>query len=820
MADDERQKVKVATNAAGKVHMRNSAGAPVTVAPNDVQGAIDQGYQLETPEAVEERHLQDRRGGLGQQLLAAGEGAIRGIPLVGGALTQAAVALGGEDYRQAMQEREEANPNAALAGEVGGALGSALLTGGESEAAEVAEGAGEAASGGGLLSRLGRVLGSPASIEAKLGEGAGEAAQGLAARFGVTGGMGQSIARALGSGAAEGAAYGASYSQADAALEGTDWTADRALAGIRDGALYGMAGSLGAAALEKAGKKIISAMTEGRTLKQAAEDFADGRAVKSIVGNDISTFRKLTNDGENMDRLGQVADRLREENIPLEHPKQARAALDEWKKRSGVNMRGVADELDSAGVRANLSGEGGFFERLDAQLSELRGSNVRDTQRLADVIERKIAPLRAAAEKGEDVDFSRFWKDSQEIGKLVTFGEKAKRPSTTELRRLYGSMRQTLDDAVEGAGPDLAAKWKAAANDYSMASTLADGARREAQRQIKNRFISPSDYGVGAMSGNLLGTLTGLVHGSIPLGALTAAVTAPAVSMAHKFLRERGSAALMHVASHVGETLERIEAATKILTETGAAATPAVTGLHDEEEDYLGKGVGRKAQLSEKETDEQFASIQKSFADQQTRPDVLVGHVQRAIGPAATQQPEVATAMARRVGEDRTWLQQQMPEPHTRMTASLTPNAEKSVVPRRDKQRVVAFARALADPVGVVERAAGGHVDWDGLKALKERRPELFNSVRTSLAMKCAQRDTPLPYRRRILLSLAFDFKGDKSLENVAAIQASGGGEAAQASGAPPKQGHGRPSAKAIPTGQHGTPFENTSKSGEEAEAA
>jgi hypothetical protein len=819
VSEPEKQKVKVATNAHGEVHMTDRYGAPVTVAPGDVQGAIDQGFQLESPETVDERHLQARRGTTGQGVLAAAEGAMRGIPLVGGLLTEGAAALGGEDYRRAMEEREEANPHAALAGEVGGALGSALLTGGAGEAAEGLEGAeaaGEAVKGGGILSKIGRVLSAPARAEAGLGEWGGEAAQGLASRLGVTGGFGQGVAKALGAGALEGGAYGASYSMADSALEGTDWTADRALAGMRDGALYGMAGSLGAAALERAGKKIVSSMTEGRTLKQAAEDFADGRAVKSVVGNDVRTFRKLTNDGEDMGRLGDVAERLREENIPLEHPREARQALDAWKDRSGKGLRSVADELDGAGVRANIGAEGGFLERLDGQLAELRASNVRDTQRLADVIERKVAPLRAAAAKGEDVDFSRLWKDSQEVGKLVSFGEKARRPSTTELRRLYGNMRETLDQAVESAGPELATKWKAAANDYAMASTLSEGAKREAQRQIKNRFISPSDYGVGAMTGNLLGTLTGLVHGSIPLGALTAAVSAPAVSMAHKFLRERGSAALMHVASHVGETLERIEAATKVLTEIGPSLSPAAAGLHSSEEDYIGKGVGRRAALSEKEANEQFASIQRSLADQQVNPTALIGHVQRAVGPAATQQPEVATAMAKRVGEDRAWLQQQMPEPHTRATASLTPNAEKFTVTPGDKKKIVAYARALTDPVGVLERAASGHVDWDGIKALKERRPELWDSMRMSLAKKCASRDEPLPYRRRILLSLAFDFKGDASMNNIAAIQASGMPAQSDQGGTPPEQS-GRPEMKALSTNGHSTPYEEMSETGKEA---
>jgi hypothetical protein len=67
-----------------------------------------------------------------------------------------------------------------------------------------------------------------------------------------------------------------------------------------------------------------------------------------------------------------------------------------------------------------------------------------------------------------------------------------------------------------------------------------------------------------------------------------------------------------------------------------------------------------------------------------------------------------------------------------------------------------------------------GRVDWDGIEALKARRPDLWAQMQQAVQFACAQASDQLPYRRKIMLSLAFEFQADPSLGNVAGIQASG----------------------------------------------
>jgi hypothetical protein len=129
--------------------------------------------------------------------------------------------------------------------------------------------------------------------------------------------------------------------------------------------------------------------------------------------------------------------------------------------------------------------------------------------------------------------------------------------------------------------------------------------------------------------------------------------------------------------------------------------------------------------------------------------------------------------MAQQIAGDHAWLASKVP---AAMGArqSLTPQAEPRPIPRAAKEKLVNYANALADPVSVLEKMSGGRVDWDGIEALKGRRPDLWGQMQQSVMFACAQSGDQLPYRRKIMLSLAFDFQADPSLGNVAGIQASG----------------------------------------------
>src|SRR5687768_17211924 len=171
------------------------------------------GAQPAGDEAVAQFEQGKKYGTIGQKAITAVEGAAEGATL--GLSTLAATELGGEEYRQDALGRAQANPITRGVAGVGGAVAGTLATGG-----------------------IGGAIAAPVRGSAALGRGAA----GLVPTLG-TGALaraGTAAARFGAQGAVEGAAFGLGTSLAESALEGVDWTADSALAGMKEGALYGL----------------------------------------------------------------------------------------------------------------------------------------------------------------------------------------------------------------------------------------------------------------------------------------------------------------------------------------------------------------------------------------------------------------------------------------------------------------------------------------------------------------------------------------------------------------------------------------------------
>lgn len=756
----------------GRIHMLNEAGAPVTIDPAEYHEAVAAGFRPQTDEEYNTHQMQLERSTLGQQALTAGEGAVRGATL--GLGTAALAELGGDEYRQAARERLSVNPGLAVAGEVGGAIIPSLLGGGAGAAARLAEAAPvsiAARAGSAVEHAAGHLLG---------GFGAGEGA-GLAAR------AAREAVRLGAAGATEGAAYGLGSSLADAALEGTDWTAERALAGAEHGAVYGLTGGAGLGAAGEvagaAGRKVLDAMLGGKTLRQAVQDFADGRGVKSVVGNDVATFRKLTEGGTKPERIGEAAEWLRERKIPVGGPiEESRDALLAAKKVEGSNMGTVAKELDGSGVRVDAAP---ILEKVDRRIADLEASGLAGPRALAKQVRRQVEPLREMAATGEGVPFSRVWEDSSFIrAKAKEAGRKAS-PAQAQLEALYDDMRAGLRGATENASPELAAKWSGAERSYAIASTLYEGAKTEATRQLKNRFISPSDYGTG-----LSAALASIVTGG---GAPAAILTGLATSAAHKLIRERGSAAigkiadwaanaelganrvvdrLVGVAEKEGELagplVQRVKAAGKFTAKNTVEGRDV--SQRSDERSELGRAAVRGGLRLEghgeqrDEHAETFEQLRDGLLEAQRNPQTLIDHVQRIVEPLAGEQPEVASAMAQKLVGDHQWLAAQLPKPLTQFGKSLAPADAKPLFTRRDQRRLVSYAEALHHTERELAKLGDGKINFDALDALKARRPGIWASMQTRVAMRLAEPGAEIPHRRRVMLSVLFDVPGDPSM--------------------------------------------------------
>lgn len=699
----------------GRVFMRDAqTGAAFSVPVDEAATELANGARYEAPEEFEHRAASRERETLGQQALTAGEGALETATL--GLGTAAATALGGEEYRQAAQERAEFNPTARAAGQVVGAIAPAFIPGGQF---------------------------TPAGLVARGGQAVERAVGGGLARIGIGGAESGLLsaatqrAIALGTaGAAEGAAYGLGSSLAESSLDGTDWTAERALHGLGTGALYGLVGgaALGAGSVvaQRGGRKLLDAMVgEGKTLKQAARDFADRRLV-SAATDDAKTISQVTRGGKEPERLGEIAERLR--NRGASEPKAIAQAVAAEMQDAAAATKGVVKSLDDAGIRP--SGQG-IFDDLEEQAAKLESSGLQSDQRLAGRLRRELNPLRKRLElpMGEisDPTFGEAHTLAQRLEKLSGGWSDQKKSAAAEaVSGLAESVAKRLDDAALTAGDDVAAAWQKSRRDLSDFTAIRSTLKKEGPKASGAELT-----GIGS-------ALASLVMGNASPQAL---VTGLVTGTAHKLIAERGSRALGWIADRVAG-LER--ASTDSARSLAGLPVAAVRGETVRE-------------LSGDQADH-FESVRQDIQQAFEDPSYMVAKVQAAIGPAALEQPEVAQAMGKRIVGDYQYLRSLIPPPITSQSAMIQPQRDVPKVPKAKQRELVSAAQALRNPATVMKSLSAGKVDWAAIDALKKRRPELWGDFRLKVALSCAEASELIPYQRRVMLGTVFEFPSDPSM--------------------------------------------------------
>ncbi len=785
----------------GRVHMLDATGSPVVVARGDVDNALAAGYGLESAESVQARHTERERSTLGQKALTLGEGALEGATV--GLGTVAATELLGDEYREAAAERALVNPGWRTAGQVVGTVAPVAFSGGSS-----------------LAARGVSTLGAPARGVAALGNLAERGAARLVRGMGITGesALGRMALRGaeLGAaGAVEGAAYGLGSSLAESALQDTEWTADKALAAMSDGAWYGLAtgGAVGAggSAISSAGKAALAKMLGGKSFQQSVKELAETRATKQVIGHNAKLYNDITDSGAHPERINRIGRKLLDRDIPITGSLDDQARAVEAQTANAVErLKGVAAKADEAGLKVN-SRE--VLGRIDDQLEKLKAVDLASYKQVARKLEREVEPFRKKVSAGrrfevgpdgkaqavpnfKDLTFSEMWDLRKKLDDTIKWSSRAANPATDSLKALRrefdDSLTRTLEGKADTAGELLAKnaetpenarviaglrdEWKAAKEDFADFRTVADGLEGELVRREKNRFISPSDYGAGGAAGGTLAMLTGMATGSIGLGALTGYGVGMVNSAAHKLIRERGSGVIAKLADRIAKNEARNSHAARVLA-----------GL--EKPSRLAVRAETQRRNAEQRSERFKASLEhvRRFTNDAQYADA---HMRQNFGEIASEQPEVAQRMMMGLGADMAYLASVAPKGMSNGAKSFTPLKEKPSYTKEQQKRFLSVVQALSDPASVADDLAEGDIDLDAITALKVRRPREYADLREKVMLACAEREDELPYKRVNFLSLAFSFAGDESHEPgvIAAIQAS-----------VPQPNHPGPNSTAIP---------------------
>jgi hypothetical protein len=478
---------------------RDAAGRVYVVDPSGQLGTVDEaelptlgeGYQLAAPDAVAQQVEAEKYAGLGQGAAAFGEGVAQGATL--GGYGAVAPALFGEEYGQERLARAEHRPGLELAGEITGAVGSALASGGAGGTAGVA-----------------RFL--PAAMEANLGAklaahlGTKAAAWG-AGKAGVLG------ARVIATGLESAADMAVRQVLDDAANGDVDVTAERMLDSAWDGLATGSALELGMAGLGAAGRvsaegirKAAGALGE---MVGSAGDVAGSLAYKAAVGRTSVASQRLAarhgggkEIGQTLLKRGLVQAGDTVEDIAERLPAAREAAGEEL----GALLNEVADAPISRGdvwsrieqdVIAPLD-KAGTKDVADAVRRKLAGSGIQETLAAeGDMALGELHQLRRSIDSRPDLKWGAAGPNAPDL--------------TTEAMRdvrrtIEGAFEEASDAAatakgVEGFGKQL----KQAKREYAHLALAADQAEQGALAREGRNMLGLNDVLAGVAGAASLG---------------------------------------------------------------------------------------------------------------------------------------------------------------------------------------------------------------------------------------------------------------------------------------------------------------------------
>lgn len=721
------------------------------------------GGGLGTAEGLRRQQVQEQYGGLGGTALATGAGALRGASV---GLSDALLAGTGLVERKTLAGLQEANPFASGVGEVAGMIAPALLSGGSSGAAAAAARVGGTAGRGLRAVEVASAL-APSTLVSRAGlavEGAlagaeaGALRRGLAAATGaaVEGslfGVGQEISRATlkdekitaeklvaaaGHGALLGGLAGAGTSAVGTLLRGAASKASDAGAGLlrrfeaKEGAL---AGELAAAApkTEATVQALASRAERELTLRAVG---ADAQQVAKLreMGPDIEA-RVLRLHGEDLSKaLGKEGGSLRTIEDRATGAKKLAAEAEE-------KVKGLAAEVDKTGAKIDMGRAATEFRAANplttAPTRDKAGRYLAQTeeQKVAREMDRTLADL----EKAGEADLSKAADLRAKLQKQIDAG------GSDALQTTRRDLLKSLDDAIAAKtsevqaqlGPEFAARWANAQAEHKAASWLSETLSAGAAKKAVEKGSSLTDQ-VGMIAGHAL-------SGQGPMGMALAVGGAYLNHLAKVYGADVGAQIARSVRQ--GEVVSTVERSfDQLLGKNAAALAGAVRGTLEAARPAVPLTLASVKAYDARDNRKLYEEKSKALAAFATSPKARVEAATAGLAPS---QAKAVGAVVER-GAD--FLRGKLPR--RPIPEGVPAQIAKKSEPSPDEiSKFLRYARAVDDPLAVLEDAKKGRLSPEAVEAVKAVYPSIHAAIVEEVQSALLNRTKPLSWKEEVQLA-------------------------------------------------------------------
>lgn len=466
------------------VSMLSPSGARFDVPANEVNDALKLGLRQESPEEIQARADKAEFGtGIGNEIKAGLAGAARGATFGLSDVIASDVGAG-----ETFAKLQEQNPTASTIGEVAGAVGPALLSGGESVVASGAKA---------LSAPVRAVTAAGRAVEQSVAKSiAGEATKKTLARQIVE----SSLSKGAGS-AVEGAFYGAGQVVSEEALGRTDLTAEKALAHVGlsavlggvTGGLFGAGEELASEAVKR-GAGIVKEKLGGGTIGESLDKFAEEQAVKSLnatqskiqrlqnkdrleeVGRDLLTSHEALGGKKILDSLGDMEKTANNIAVVKSHAGKmkgdALTELDAAARSIGADERKLIETQIKEAERLVKRRTGETSAQRDAQLALLKSEREDIVATLPKSKDGKVIGTESRYGHGTGAQ-KKLTAIDDEIAELEAGATRRSESVAAEGEKHLAALRKQLDDThVSFNGAEVGKRFRSQVVDDSLQTPL------------------------------------------------------------------------------------------------------------------------------------------------------------------------------------------------------------------------------------------------------------------------------------------------------------------------------------------------------------
>jgi len=702
------------------------SGEAATVPEGDLQQALDAGAKrARDPE-------QERLGGVGGQAASAIVGAARGATfgLSDPLYIEGARALGGdksaENVRRTINSLKDVNPNASIAGELGGAIIPMAFGAPPVEGAATAEGA---------VARFGQraLAAAPRALAEGAGIGVGqELSEDALGNHDVT-------AQKLVASAAKGAIFGLLLGAGTHGLVGgagdllARGAPEAESAVARGFSTYGAAAPAASEALEAGITKTETSSPFMTWLRGKMVDSAEEQAFKS-TGAKIKDIQKLGATAEaQAERSQGIGRRLLDEGIVTgtSTQKQIAERLTAKVEEVGQELGTLRKGLDKAVARPSTEAIANRVQtEVLAPLERLPG-----TQTEANAVRQYMTDFMDKA--GEAPSFETLHEfrralDEKLNPKLWNKVPGSAPPAAVELGKIRniieGEYEQAGERAAKELGGSFLGEYKLAKQSYADLRTAEKILTKEVARGSSHRTWSLTDT-IAAGAGFV---------GAGPVGL--------AAALGNKAIRTFGNQAAADVLNRASR-LKVMQRAVATSDEKFASAAKAFAG---------GKKALPAAKVAESAAESKVsAQTVRDIRDAVSNRDALRAKVSAAIEPYTDTAPKVAQAMATTMMRAAAHLARVLPHEPEPMGLSFSPQA-----PRRLSDSDLAKAQRSIEGVNdlnaVTRGLASGRITREHVDALREVYPDLFEELKGQVRAEAIKLKPKMSTPQLVAMSVLF----------------------------------------------------------------